>query len=69
VTSTDCTNGVLRHLEACGWAGPANTGYPAGTALKTTAGRTVTVDNTVIDVEEITGALRIAAKNVTVKNS
>jgi hypothetical protein len=68
-TSADCTNDVWHHLEACGWAGPANTGYPAGTALKTTMGRTITVNDTVIDGEKIIGALRIAAKNVTIKNS
>jgi hypothetical protein len=69
VTSADCTNDVWRHLEACGWAGTANTGYPTGAVLKATTGRTITVDNTVIDREKISGALRIAAKNVTVKNS
>jgi hypothetical protein len=69
VTSADCTNNVWHHLEACGWPGPANTGYPTGTVLKTTRGRTITVDNTVIDGEKITGALHIAAKNVTIKNS
>jgi hypothetical protein len=69
VTSADCINDVWHHLEACGWAGPANTGYPAGTVLKATTGRTITVDDTVIDGEKITGALKIAAKNVTIKNS
>jgi len=38
---------------------PANTGYPTETALKATTGRTITVDNTVID---IAGAVKIAAK-------
>ncbi len=68
-TNTDCTHDVWHHLEACGWAGPENTGYPAGAVLKATTGRTITVDDTVIDGEKITGALRIAAKNVTIKNS
>lgn len=67
--SVDCAKDVWRHLEACGWAGPANTGYPTGIELKPTKGRRITMDNTVIDGEKITGALRIAAKNVTIKNS
>src|ERR1700704_4890457 len=69
ITGADCTNDVWHHLEACGWAGPANTGYPFGTILKATMGRTITVDGTVIEGEKIVGALRIAAKNVTIKNS
>lgn len=68
-TTADCKGNVWHNLEACGWAGPANTGYPIGTTLKPTLGRTVNVDNTVIDGEKITGALKIAAKNVTIKNS
>jgi hypothetical protein len=69
IKSVDCTNDVWHHLEACGWAGPANTGYPTGTALKATIGRTITVDNTVVDGEKIEGAVNIAAKNVMIKNS
>jgi hypothetical protein len=60
---------VWHSLEACGWAGPTNTGYPTGTILKPTKGRTITIDDTVIEGEKITGALKIAAKNVTIKNS
>ena len=71
VTSAACTTSVWSNLAACGWAGPGNTGYPAGTALRTTAtsGKTVTVDNTVIDGEKISGGLVIEAKNVIVRNS
>jgi hypothetical protein len=65
----ECTTDVWHHLEVCGWAGPANTGHAPTTVLKPTNGRTITVDNTVVDGEKIIGALRIAAKNVTVKNS
>jgi len=57
------------NLEACGWPGPANTGYPAGTTLTNTAGRIVTTSNTVINGERISGQLIIRAANVTVKNS
>ena len=57
------------NLETCGWPGPANTGYPAELALTPSYGRTITVDNTVIDAQKITGRLVIDARNVTVKNS
>jgi len=70
--SADCAKGgayLWSNLEACGFPGPGNTGVPAGLSLKATAGRTITVDNTVIDGERITGGLTIAAKNVTVRNS
>jgi len=52
-----------------GWPGLSNTGYPAATQLRNTSGRTITADNTVIDGEKISGALTIAARNVTVRNS
>lgn len=52
-----------------GWPGPGNTGYPAGTQLRATSGRTISADNTIIDGEKITGGLTIAAKNVTVRNT
>ena len=68
MTDADCTHDVWRHLEMCGWAGPGNTGYPREIVLKQTSGRTITVDNTVINGEKIKGALEIGAKNVTVKN-
>ena len=54
---------------AAGWPGPSNSGYPPGTQLVNTSGRTIRTDNTVIDGEKITGGLVIAAKNVTVRNS
>ena len=66
--NTDCKADVWHHLEKCGWPGPANTGYLNGGVLKVTAGRTITADNTVVDGEKIIGAIRIAAKNVTIKN-
>src|SRR5262245_9163642 len=31
-TTADCIHKVWQNLEACGWPGPKNTGYPAGTA-------------------------------------
>ena len=68
-TNVDCVRQVWQNLEACGWPGPANTGYPSGTPLRATQGRTISADNTVIDGEKITGGLVIAAKNVTVRNS
>ena len=67
--STNCQRNVWQNLETCGWAGPENTGYPIETHLKPTKGRAITIDGTLIDGERITGALRIAARDVTVKNS
>ena len=68
-TTADCIHKVWQNLEACGWPGPKNTGYPAGTALRVTSGRKITVEGTIADGEKITGALVIAAKNVTIRNS
>ncbi len=67
--SVDCVRAVWTNLEACGWAGPANTGVPSGTTLRVTQGRTLSVDGTIIDGEQIDGGLTIAAKNVIVRNS
>ncbi len=67
-----CASGgtyVWSNLEACGWPGPSNTGYPVGTALRTTSTRTITTNNTVIDGEQINGNITINAQNVTIKNS
>jgi hypothetical protein len=69
--SAYCATGgsmLWANLETCGWPGPRNTGYPTGLSLTPTSGRTITVDNTVIDAERIAGRLEIAARNVTVKN-
>lgn len=66
--TADCIVDVWHHLEKCGWPGPANTGYLNGSVLKVTDGRTITADNAVVDGEKIIGAIRIAAKNVTIKN-
>ena len=57
------------NLEACGWPGRGNTGYPAGTTLTNTSGRVITTDNAVISSERIAGQLVVRAKNVTVENS
>jgi parallel beta-helix repeat protein len=65
----ECTKQVWQNLEACGWSGPANTGYSSGTTLRASQGRTISADNTVIDGEKITGGLVISAKNVIVRNS
>ena len=67
--ATDCVKAVWRSLVACGWPGLGNTGHDAGTVLKSTPSRTITVDGTIISGEKIVGGLVIAAKNVTVKNS
>ncbi|HSX31802.1 MAG TPA: right-handed parallel beta-helix repeat-containing protein, partial [Candidatus Saccharimonadales bacterium] len=68
-TTGSCTTQVWQQLEACGWPGPTNTGYPAGTALTNTSGRTISASNVVIDGEKITGGLTITGQNVTIKNS
>lgn len=52
-----------------GWPGPGNSGHPKSLSLRTTAGRTITADGTVIDGERISGGLTIAARNVVVRNS
>jgi hypothetical protein len=67
--AVDCKRQVWSSLEACGWPGPGNTGHPGDKPLRTTASRTITVDDTVIDREKIVGGLVIAAKNVTVRDS
>ena len=66
---TECVHDVWHNLETCGWPGPKNTGVSPDTQLRASSGRTISVDNTVIDGEKITGALIIAAKNVVVRNS
>lgn len=63
-----CVHDVWQNLEACGWPGAKNTG-PAETELRATSGRTITIDNTIVDGENITGGLTIAAKNVIIRNS
>ena len=50
--------------------GPTNTGVPAGTKLTPYTGpMLITTAGTVIDSKDVTGALRIRAKNVTIRNS
>jgi hypothetical protein len=65
-------------LEACGWPGPANTGFnlsqcPGGVLTQNVGTATrmipVTVDDTVISCQDIVGGLDIRAKRVVVKNS
>ena len=65
------------NLEGCGWAGPGNTGYrsancPNGLTSNgsSTTGRvSITAANSVVSCQRITGALIIAAPNVTVRDS
>lgn len=67
-----CTTGgpqLWANLGTCGWPGPTNTGYPAGTTLTNTNGRIITTNNAVINGERINGQLVIRATNVTIKNS
>ena len=52
-----------------GRPGPGTTGVPAGTALVRSAGRTVRTANQVIDAQDITGQVTIAAPGVVIKNS
>jgi len=69
---TACASGgsyLWTNLAVCGWPSPANTGYPAGTSLRSTAGRTITANNSVIDGEQVNGSLTINAQNVTIRNS
>jgi hypothetical protein len=64
-------------LEACGWPGPANTGYSSAACpngLTVNSGSTtrviaVTKDSTVLSCQRITGSLDIQAKNVVIQNS
>lgn len=62
---------VWNSLDACGWAGPASTGYPDGQVFGKTVsgGLTITADNTVIDGYKISGGVQVRAQNVTIKNS
>jgi len=70
-SAPDCVRKVWSNLVACGWPGPGNTGYPAGTSFTQTKDSTytVTADNTVIDGWRVTGGIEVAAKNVTIRNS
>ena len=65
------TSAVWNNLAACGWAGPGNTGYPAGQVFRktVTGGLTITTDGTVIDGYKISGGVTVDAKNVVIKNS
>src|SRR5262249_23325791 len=68
-----CASGGPRlwaNLDACGWPGPRNTGYRAGTvSTNTSSGRIVTTGHTVIEGERISGRLIVRATNVTIRNS
>jgi hypothetical protein len=71
-TPAGCARGgsaLWNNLAGCGWAGPGNTGYRAGTALRNTSGRTISANGAVISNEKITGRVRIRASNVTIRNS
>jgi cell division septation protein DedD len=65
------TSAVWSNLAACGWAGPGNTGYPAGQVFSktVTGGLTISTDGTVIDGYKISGGVTVNAKNVVIKNS
>ena len=52
-----------------GKPGPSNTGVPAGTTLTSTGGMTITKDNMVVDAKDISGAVYVRAKNVTITRS
>ena len=67
--TSECTHNVWENLEACGWPGTKNTGYPPDIKLRVTSSRRITINNTIIDGEKIIGGLIIAAKDVTVRNS
>lgn len=62
---------VWNNLDACGWPGPASTGYPDGQVFSKTVsgGLVITADNTVIDGYKISGGVQVRAQNVTIKNS
>jgi hypothetical protein len=70
-TGSCATSAVWDNLAACGWAGPTNTGYPAGTtfAKTVTGGYTVTTDGTVINGWHVSGGIQVQAKNVVIENS
>ena len=69
--ATCSTKQVWQNLDACGWPGPATTGYPDGQVFsKTVNGQlTVTVDGTVIDGYRVTGGIQVRAQNVVIRNS
>lgn len=70
--SVSCrTQSVWDDLSGCGWPGPGNTGYPAGTAFSRTVsnGVVVTTDNTVIDGWDVRGGIEVRARNVVIRNS
>ncbi len=52
-----------------GYPDASNTGVPAGTSLKPTAGFTASTNNAVYDGLDISGTVTVTATNVTIKNS
>ena len=61
---------VWASLASCGWAGPGNTGYPAGQSFKSdTNGMVITANNTVIDGWKVSGGIEVRATNVVIRNS
>jgi hypothetical protein len=74
---TQCSSGgayLWSSLEACGWPGPTNTGYPSGQTFTNTTSRSITANGTTIDGEKITGnsgdaVLEIYATGVIIRNS
>ena len=65
------TVAVWKSLVACGWPGPANTGYPKGQSFvrTVTGGLVITADNTVVDGWRVSGGIQVRARNVTIRNS
>jgi len=65
------TSEVWANLDACGWAGPATTGYPDGQVFAKTVsgGLNVTTSGAVIDGYKITGGVTVSATNVVIRNS
>ena len=65
------TNRCFSDPGACGFPDPdyGTVGVPAGTNLTPSGGFTVTTPGAVIDGLNVTGVIRVAADNVTIKNS
>ena len=59
------------NLDACGWPGPDNTGYPNNQNFAQTVNGelTITTAGAVIDGYRITGGVAVRAQNVTIRNS
>jgi hypothetical protein len=65
LTAVNCVS----HPSACGYPDQTNTGVPAGTALKPSNAINVTTAGTVISGLDVRGTIRVAANDVTIKNT